>query len=443
MSQKLSLEERWTELKNQKTKVTKENWAAYTRFLHTEGEQMPDGQGRNNSMRHYFLSPEQWADHPHSEIQGQQARKPLPSAGSLPEFPVFEINPGASQPARTLAYQENSMMERQATRQTEAWHTTKALEKEYKSCLNSVNLLDPEIAEYIRGPEHLYATAQIHEMYARAYEKLGRLDDEAFKQVIKIYQRGWQTTISGFYLAEAHASVTLEDNDMQYTDAQKFMAFPSVFKNRPEVMRYLRLFEDANPDDAQRTWARLKTYMMAQDKNITRGMTRADLYPRAQAASEEGHPVSDQEEEHQDIREQPSQAMSAPGKPAHVFTQAEIEAITVNAVKAAMSQYAKSASSAPPQYSDAASRMVYCWLHGWCRHTKCRHIKEGKPCTLKYNDSRTRVRKHGSTTDTYDPTRVFGHSRCNHQPRCISVEDAESATGPDSSPDMPGNTHSH
>jgi hypothetical protein len=433
------IEDRW--IANHKNpQVTRALWAIFIRHVNATALNTPDGQGLNNSMSHWFLGVQKWAENAQSATEDADIRKPQPHLPTLPIYPIFEVVPGATQQGRTVAYQEHSLLERQADRLTTAWHITQGLEQGYKLLFTSVVLFGTEIADYAMGPPNLFAAAKIFEIYARLLERLGRLDDRAFEEVSSIYTMPNSMTISGFYHKETEAGDTLVENNMGLTDPQKFMAFQKIFLTRPEVMRVFRLFEDANPDEAQRTWARLKTYMMAQDLNITRGMTRQDLYPRAQAATYAGQAEPDHEEDNQGMGESPAQAMAATNTP-RMFTAQEIEAITVNAVKAAMTQYVKSAREAPAQFTDAATNLVYCWLHGWCTHVgRCTGIEKGKICTLRFNDTRNQVRTHGRTTgNKHDPTRVFGHQRCTHQPRCISVEDARKATGPESFPDTPGN----
>jgi hypothetical protein len=142
----------------------------------------------------------------------------------------------------------------------------------------------------------------VHAVFARLEERFGTLDAEAFDIVAAIYRDGWPMFMSAFFDKEEDKSNTLIANGMAYTDAQKFVCFPSISKNRAVVMRVLALFEDANPDDAGRAWPRLKLLMLAQDQKNSRGtdIVRTEIYPQAHAATAEPAPECGKHEEDQD-----------------------------------------------------------------------------------------------------------------------------------------------
>jgi hypothetical protein len=51
-----------------------------------------------------------------------------------------------------------------------------------------------------------------------------------------------------------------------------------------------------------------------------------------------------------------------------------------------------------------------------------------------------RFKKHDSRKGAvFDESRVIGHIHCRHTPRCISMANAKSATGPKTHPSTPGN----
>jgi hypothetical protein len=208
------------------------------------------------------------------------------------------------------------------------------------------------------------------------------------------------------------------------------MSMTSVFGHNNTVMWYKRIFDDANITDITNTWPLFKAYMLSQHKNIAKGdgLKQADIYPQANAAAAPSCPSVD---------DQVNQAMAANRiSPAATYTAADLEEITVRAVRAALDQHARAAVPPPPQTGRNArtvsGRKQHCNFHGPCAHSgnECTAIVDGQPCTHRTRDSRYTV---------YDASRVYGHVGCTHNPRCISAADARTAVGPNSFPTMPGN----
>jgi hypothetical protein len=87
-------------------------------------------------MAQWLLTDAEWLDDPFSEIAGDAVKcKPRPSNGAMPIYPEYEVEAGVSQAARTLAYQEFSILEKQAERCTRAWYATIANKAELKETI--------------------------------------------------------------------------------------------------------------------------------------------------------------------------------------------------------------------------------------------------------------------------------------------------------------------
>jgi hypothetical protein len=97
--------------------------------------------------------------------------------------------------------------------------------------------------------------------------------------------------------------------------------------------------------------------MAVQAKNITRaeGLTRTDVYAKANAAAADHMP-------HGDGREDTAMAASCLDPAAAKYTVADLETVTVNAVRAVLQQYAiysASPTKAPGKWT-AQAQSVYC-----------------------------------------------------------------------------------
>jgi hypothetical protein len=64
--------------------------------------------------------------------------------------------------------------------------------------------------------------------------------------------------VVSFYYAEAEATTHLADNGMAIPDAQKFIAFETMFGHNHAVMRCKTLFKYAHTTDSFKTWANFK-----------------------------------------------------------------------------------------------------------------------------------------------------------------------------------------
>jgi hypothetical protein len=122
---------------------------------------------------------------------------------------------------------------------------------------------------------------------------------------------------------------------------------------------------------------------------------------------------------------------------AATYKVADLEALTVKAVRVALQQYElKLAPPTKPASRNPRTAMAtkyYCWLHSLCDHPgdECTAMRDGLPCSHSTRDSRY--------NGNYDKSRVFAHVGCTHNPRCISADDAATAAQPSSFPNMPGN----
>jgi hypothetical protein len=400
-----------------------------------------DGQNKGHTLDLHLLTQPQWDTNPRSAITGSANRTAKPAVTTMPVFLDF-VDPGGTQGERTLAYHIHCTQEKQAERQLTAHNIGTVNNFLVKALLTDIDIFDTDTVDYVRGNEDHFADEEVSTINARLNERLGTLDTDAYKIVSSIYSNPWHQSLIAFMNQEDISSCTLNANNMGVPEPTKLMALSIVFSSNASVMRYIQLFEDNNPTEADRTWPRMKAYLIAQDANITRGMglVRADIYAQANAAAEA--PLDDSPA---------GQAMATlSSNTARMFTTEEISSITINAVKAAMEQYmaqqkpntnarsnsrARNAASAPTM-STSARRLMYCYFHGICMHDSrgCTCVKHGKEIYHRLRDSRC-------TAANHDSTRIFGHENCTHHPRCISEAEAKSATAPDMFPAMPGNAY--
>jgi hypothetical protein len=395
-----------------------------------------DGQNKGHTMDLHLLTLQQWELDPRSAIPNSANKLPKPAVATTPVFLDF-VDPGGTQGERTIAYQIHCTQEKQAERQLIAHNVGTANSFLVKALLTDRDILHRDTVDYVIGNENIFADELMSTVYARLDERLGTLDNDAYIIVSSVYSNPWDQSLIAFMNQEEGDSNTLNANGMGVPDPTKVMALSVVFKGNASVMHYIHLFEDNHPREVDRTWARIKAYLISQDANITRGMglVRADIYAQANAVADASVDTSSA-----------GQAMATlNNSTARMFTTAEISSITVTAVKAAMEQYmagatnsrnnsrARTAAATP---NTTARRINYCYFHGICGHdgSGCTNIEHGKEIYHRRRDSRC-------TVATHDPTRIFGHANCSHHPRCISAAEAKTATGANSFPAMPGNAH--
>jgi hypothetical protein len=230
---------------------------------------------------------------------------------------------------------------------------------------------------------------------------------------------------------------------MELTGQQRYEAMRRQFSHRIEGQVALQLFDSQHPNAAQRTLANLHVVFLAQEPNIRRAMTRANVFPGMAAAATSSDdnsvfnlPGSSPHSSMQqlldntaamNIASPPAEQQQLPASP--LYSETQMHEFAFRAVAAAM----QSNPTAAGMNNLQAIGQRYCHIHGYGTHTgtQCKHNRAGNPCRYRKYDSRN--------GPNFDATRVIGHVNCRHTPKCISAANAKSATGPLTYPDTPGN----
>ena len=239
-------------------------------------------------------------------------------------------------------------------------------------------------------------------IFKRLKTHLGTPDAQTFEIWRAVYRNpADQIDVSEWIRQDRLAHTRLSAHGEQLSDAQRLTAFRTCYKNVPAVMTCWADYCKATPVLAEQNFINAITYVEAQEPNIRAALTRTQV----------GYPISPLA-----AVTVPASTLDAPLAGAALrYTQAQLDQAVADAL-------ARGRQSHP---------RLYCWLHGYNQShagATCRQIMAGRPLR-SMRDSRPPM----------EHNRSFSHSGCEHEPPCISVEDARKAGGPKMQGQLPGN----
>lgn len=250
--------------------------------------------------------------------------------------------------------------------------------------------------------------------YGRLKAHLGTPDLSTFEFWSLVYTtRADNIAVTEWMRQDAYANTLLTAHNRQLSENQRLAAFKLCYEHSIPVMKCLERYRIANPVLANQNLANALAYIRTQEPIILDEMKKADLGYGPLAAIAE----SSQAEEVPDRGEQPFAAAAG-----QMYTQMQLD----QAIAEALSQHT------PVRELRQPREQKYCWLHGYqWSHTgeQCRSIEAGAKLR-SFRDTRPQLR---------DNTIVFSHQGCRHSPKCITVKEAQEATGPTSRTHAAGN----
>ena len=284
-------------------------------------------------------------------------------------------------------------------------------------------LLNPDLGDdchsVAMGDGDMYA--QINEgpdaPYARLKTHLGTPDRDTFRIWSAVYSTPADNiAVSEWMRQDIYANTLLTIHRQQLSENQRLAAFRLCYEKSPPVVKAWEDYCVLTPLLADQNLTDALAYIKRQEPNIRGRMLPADIgFPPLAAVAEDSRKPAEN-----------APALGAAVAP-QMYTQAQLD----KAVEQARGRSQPAHEGRPPRRDN--HRELYCWLHGFQRsHTghDCTGIITGRPIRAFRRDSRA---------PTNDTTTVFDHSNCGHQPKCISVAEAQAATGPSSRHHAPGN----
>jgi hypothetical protein len=338
------------------------------------------------------MSEEQWRALPGHDL-GNGNFEPFPEIPAIPAEPDLPADNAAADRAYNHRVARNKLTMAKRRAMIDA-------AKELKDMLRNIAVVGDN-RPYIIGSADL--VEQLNDtpraMAGRLEKHLGTPDLETFEQWAAVYNSPAHTLdVREWLRRDKLANERLTNHGRQLNNTQRLTAFKECYRHSSAVQTCLKDFAKDRPALAQQTFDLTMAYVVEQEPNIRVAMSKSDV---GYAARDTSIPSNAEEP--------------------RIFTQTQFDRAVAFAVKEAQGK--------------ATSGQLYCWLHSYnATHsgTSCRNIEDGKPI-LHFRDSR----------DYQGEGRVFGHVNCQHSPKCIGVEDAKSATAPNSFPDRPGNKVRH
>lgn len=280
-------------------------------------------------------------------------------------------------------------------------------------------LLDPDVG----GDAHSTAVGdgalidQINEgpegPYGRLKAYLGTPNYSTFQLWRSLYSTpAGSMPVTEWMRQDTYANNLLAAHQQELSANQRLDAFRQCYSKSVPVMKCWDRYCVANPLVAGRNLAGALAYIRAQEPIILEEMKATDLGFGALAVAD----LSAQDA----ALEEPSLSMAAAA--GQMYTQIQLD----RAIAEALSRHTPERERRQPR------EPKYCWLHGYqWSHTgdQCKSIEAGAKVRV-FRDTRPQLR---------DNTIVFSHQGCRHSPKCITVQDAQEATGPTSLTHAAGN----
>jgi hypothetical protein len=319
--------------------------------------------------------------------------------------PVFAHDPTASQATRTLAIDEHKILMQAYLYQMAMNEINTAQITATKNFFMDPIIWGRDIARIAAGPQLSAVTDLPLAMWTRILEVLDRLDDAATAQVTTFYKTPHQGIIAEFQTEEKRLHRVLLASGREFTDTQCMQAARTLRGHRPEVQRVLALFDDNNPDDAQRAFAALNAHLLALAPYIKRHMPATAMYPAHQAAAATAStsvlmcPWEHKTDTfvHTSLAASSSlQQQAMDGR----YTQAQIDEHAFKAI----ADYMRTNPSAAGLETMLAIGQRYCHVHGFGTHTGLNCGSNKKGCKTQYWRADSCAGPGG-----IDKTRVIGH----------------------------------
>lgn len=334
----------------------------------------------------FLLSDEDWAALPGITVNGVVAVKP-----TVPPIPV--------QPAPSDGSAQDDRRYDRERKDTTRLEGIRAEVTSICRCMKQL-LLNPDLG----GAAHSVAVGsgdqftKINEgpsaPFARLKEHLGTPDQDTFNIWSAVYRTPAEhLPVSEWMRQDDHANTLLTPHGHQLSDIQRMTAFQRCYKLSPKVMKCWDDYCTSTPALKDRTLVDAFAYIRGQEPNIQQVMKPSDIGFSAPPSAVTGG-----------VNDSPLAVVATE----QTYTQAQMDQAVADALARV----------------NPGKSTRYCWLHGYqLSHSgrECKGIVAGKSLRAPNRDSRP---------PCGDATMVFSHPNCGHSPRCISVEDARRATGP-------------
>jgi hypothetical protein len=427
-------------------------FGSFQRALYLTTMQIEDGTNRGFTLHDHLMPPEAWLLSPKSR-DDQNNLVEQPRQLDAPIAPALIIDPDASQALRALVIQEHSAALKEFLRLQVQHKEHTSLIRMIKVFLCSDHVVGEATAANNRGDGIEMVTAMPRTIFAKVTTRFGTPSAASAQIMSAWYDIQFTQEPTEYFRLERELTTDLTRGGHQRTENQRMASLRAQFASRPEMSKVFDLFDTMHPDESQHSLAIITAFVLAQENNIRKAMTRADLYPPPAGMAAQATPPA----EAASAEPNAAAAYSATQPTPRMYTHDEVAQIALNAVQAACATHG----SAPPPASRGASARrhnsaphnyespgrpsdTYCYHHSNSSHPSggCNAIRDGMPTRHALFDSRNDTTMvDGVSVVVHDATRVYGHRNCRHTPRCISAADAKRATGPFHFPAMPGNRY--